>query len=92
MAKTRYYKNIISVTDTEQIISLEPLTSITMLNVGDNDCLMEFDGDVSDTDSATLYQGIAYSEGGSSFTTLHLKCDTGETTTVQIQGVKQFKE
>lgn len=89
-SKTFFYRKLVSVTATEATESLPALREVTVQNIGNNDCQIEFDNDIDqDTTSMTAAQGTAYTWKAGNFTTLHHK-GTG-VTTLLITGVRQEK-
>jgi len=88
---SRFYSQKITVTDSNQEITLQPYQSFNFLNTGGKNCQFNFDAEV-DNNSPTLLQYNSYNyKAGSGFNKLNLKCATGESTTVELTMVKQFK-
>ena len=86
---TRFGAGPLAITDADQTFSLDPFVNLSILNIGNNDCQFQFDGPVT-ANSPWLYQSNSYTFGADGFTTFHVKCAAGKTTTVQGVLTKQF--
>jgi len=62
MRKTYYYRKKLTATTTEQLFRLPRLKNFSILNAGNEDATIEFDGNIS-ANSAPLNQGVTYNFG-----------------------------
>jgi len=86
---TKKYSQKVSVTETQQTITLPRLSYIELINVGNYDAFFEFENDIDANSTVLLVRSSA--KYPADFIDVRLKCAAGQTATVYLTGLKHFK-